>query len=340
MLFYSFTEKLIYLCIVFMLFSNPTEAFIMNILKMNSYWIRRENVAKIYKKLAPETDMSHIFYYRDIFVWLPDIQHKCRLYCPSCNSDKRIGVHGLRGDTYGRRVCDLNTHYFILSRRYICHACEENAKEQKRKAAAVLSSGGNKVSVIADNTTADSYTFNGHDSAVLEKLPIRFTKDFPAVLTYRGGLDKKITDMQRILFNSGVRPQTFSRMLLELHSANYTREHIAYEQDLRDNKLNSKREMFSTFKDKTKYNGLVPTGRYLSSVYMAQTESLKTYYANEVMTRTEFTTAVIYIYTFSSAPYVFLSIFLTSLIACYIGKESWRYHVFLGCLIQNHEINQ
>ena len=48
----------------------------------------------------------------------------------------QVSVHGFRDDHFGRRICGLESHYFIISRRYICHCCENKAKVTKQAAEA------------------------------------------------------------------------------------------------------------------------------------------------------------------------------------------------------------
>jgi hypothetical protein len=64
-----------------------------------------------------------------------------------------VGVHCWRGNHAGRRVVALDTHYFAISRRYICHGCEDAAAavETVAKAAAQAVPG---LRVVADEDVA------------------------------------------------------------------------------------------------------------------------------------------------------------------------------------------
>lgn len=63
-----------------------------------------------------------------------------------------------------------------------------------------------------------------------------------------------------------VRFESYSKMLLELHSKRYTKLYLEREYQLQRHRAevygsaNSDPEMFSTFNDKELYGGLVPTG--------------------------------------------------------------------------------
>lgn len=74
-------------------------------------------------------------YYRRIYVWLPDLRwgHESMPPCVNCKHSNNVQVHGWRDNHCGRRVYSIDTHYFIISRRYKCSKCEGVAKEEKRQ---------------------------------------------------------------------------------------------------------------------------------------------------------------------------------------------------------------
>ena len=86
-------------------------------------------------------------YYHDVYVWLPDVRwgQAAMPICPGCKSARRVGAHCWRDNHFGRRVVDLDTHYFTVSRRYVCHACRENATTLKARASAAAQSLGLRV---------------------------------------------------------------------------------------------------------------------------------------------------------------------------------------------------
>jgi len=78
-------------------------------------------------------------YYHDIFVWLPDERWGAEAMppCIECESAQRVAAHAFQTGAhghYGRRICGLKDHNFIISRRYICHCCERKAKAAKQAA--------------------------------------------------------------------------------------------------------------------------------------------------------------------------------------------------------------
>jgi hypothetical protein len=111
-------------------------------------------------------------------------------------------------------------------------------------------------------------TFMGHNSDVLTQLPDGKGDEFPAVLAHQSGLDKIIVELMRPLHDKGLRPHALLDTLMELHSKKHTDNCIKRERSL------SKKQalglelpgMFSRFFDKSKHDGLIPTGRCLSFV--------------------------------------------------------------------------
>ena len=48
-------------------------------------------------------------YYRDVYVWLPDVRWGKELMpsCPACKTNKDVGVHGFCDDYFGKLVVRL-----------------------------------------------------------------------------------------------------------------------------------------------------------------------------------------------------------------------------------------
>jgi hypothetical protein len=163
-------------------------------------------------------------YCRDIYIWLPDIQYKQMPPCGECRSASAVAPHCFRSNTSGRRVCALDTHYFVISRRYICSDCKRTASMRKASAKAALAAaqavamasglrameeaaenaaigagGGGRArrsSTDDDEDDDDSkpYTFMGYNHLSLPLLPYGIGACFPAFLTHRSGLDKQVSD--------------------------------------------------------------------------------------------------------------------------------------------------
>jgi hypothetical protein len=61
--------------------------------------------------------------------------------------------------------------------------------------------------VVSDQPTVVPHTFMGWDPKSVERLPNGHGELFPAFLTWRGALDKRVIDLMRPLFAAGLRPE-------------------------------------------------------------------------------------------------------------------------------------
>ena len=150
-----------------------------------------------------------------------------------CNT--RVGAHCFRDNHHARLVVNLNTTYYIMSRRYICHECKQVNKESKANLKAIAEQQGINMTIPEEDQNERSYTFMGYDKRVLPLFKYnRGETEFPAYFTWRAGLDKTIINMIRPLFDGGFRPERLSDMLLELHSKEYTMQCIKHENMIRE----------------------------------------------------------------------------------------------------------
>ncbi len=117
----------------------------------------------------------------------------------------QVGSHGWRENRFGRRVIGLDTCYFILSRRYLCHACQKQAEVQRNVVEAAAAHAG--LRVVSDQPTVVPHTFMRWDPKSVERLPNDHGELFPAFLTWRGAPDKCVIDFMRPLFAAGLRPE-------------------------------------------------------------------------------------------------------------------------------------
>ena len=130
----------------------------------------------------------------------------------------------------------------------------------------------------------------GWNKISIATLPFGFGTEFPAYLTWRSGVDLTIIDLMRSLFDKGVRPESFSNLLLEMHTKEYTKIVIKRERMFeRDKHFNpsgySRKHLFSEFVDNNGYAGFVPTGRYLQQVYKLYHGQIRNHLNNEVKKR-------------------------------------------------------
>ena len=123
-------------------------AWLIELLKKNNYVVKKDQAECVCKKL--DIDYSEPYYYRDVVVWVPDEQWgiECTPCCPSCGTNDKVGVHGYRTNHFGRRIVSLTSHYFIISRRYICHGCKGERGKAEAAIAATAEREGINIEVI------------------------------------------------------------------------------------------------------------------------------------------------------------------------------------------------
>ena len=78
-----------------------TTNWLLPMLKKDDWWLRANRAKEVCSKL--NISFSESSYYRDIFVWLPDIRWNTTPPCVECGSNMRVGLHGFRDNHYG--VC-------------------------------------------------------------------------------------------------------------------------------------------------------------------------------------------------------------------------------------------
>jgi hypothetical protein len=104
---------------------NNEDKWLHKLLKDDEYLIEVKRAKSICKKLS--VNFSERYYYRDVRVWFPEIEFGQHFIpsCVSCKSSREVGVHGYFEKCPARRVIGLETNYFVMSRRYICHTCQK-----------------------------------------------------------------------------------------------------------------------------------------------------------------------------------------------------------------------
>jgi hypothetical protein len=235
-------------------------------LKDHGYWIRAECARLICGKLCIKCHEQA--YYRDIRVWFPDVEGglTCMPTCPTCKSSSNVRKHGYPSDHPGRRVTSFNTHYYIMSRQYLCTKCKEENDRQKKAAA-----GG--------TFKRTQYTTMGYHDEMLKNLPDDMLYKFPAVLSHRAALDRPLAQSLRPILDKGMRADGIADWILELHSLQYTLDYLSYElrleKDLAFSNPAEEAPMFSKFDDRKQYNGAVPSSAYLTQMYKREHETIR-----------------------------------------------------------------
>jgi len=149
---------------------------------------------------------SERFYYYSVYVWLPDVRWGAMPSCPcGCNRENVIS-HGFRTDTIGRRVTGVDTHYYVIGKRYKCTACEKAAMAEKAASAAASKT----------YVPGKPHTFMGYDASVLPLYEYSVGDRFPAYLTYNLGVSKEVIRVQGSVGGRHVLPLEQGRQNLKI----------------------------------------------------------------------------------------------------------------------------
>mgnify|MGYP006107333253 FL=1 len=106
-----------------------TDKWMIKLLEQNGWWLRSEHALFVCKELGI-TQPAERFYYRSIYIWLPDIRYGIDSMpsCPNGCCSSNVSSHGFcSGDisNIARRVTGITTHYYVISKRYKCKSCEK-----------------------------------------------------------------------------------------------------------------------------------------------------------------------------------------------------------------------
>ncbi|KAJ7159203.1 hypothetical protein C8R43DRAFT_1177962 [Mycena crocata] len=207
-----------------------------------TFWIRPPNrwfALQEYKSTAAEL-VPDPCYYDDIFLWLP----KCLLpkdfefLCIFCGKAKMSDA-GWNSNPTARRVVNLDSCYYILSKRVKCDSCRKSCSLYEDK--------------------------------ILAQLPKHLANEFPAFLTHRSGIDKNLVTLIRSSIAQGLTPHAWERILRELHvrkrdlgeqSYVHALNHCAPAQ-LPDDLI-----PFSSFNDQKGFAGFSPSRWYINAIYI------------------------------------------------------------------------
>ena len=131
------------------------KTWLLQYLSEHGYWLRRESFSAWSKKLLLMDIAINEHYLRDIRVWIPDLEGgtvkveevdvsckktkkevpRCYPFCPRCKSSANVvfTVNAFITSHLVRKIIALNTHYYLMSRQYLCCTCEtDNAEATKQ----------------------------------------------------------------------------------------------------------------------------------------------------------------------------------------------------------------
>jgi len=269
-----------------------SRGWLLRMLEADDWWLRASRAHEICANLVIKNPAEK-FYYRDVFIWLPDVRwpREGMPACPNCKCNSKVQLHA-HADVrdFGRRVTAEHTHYYVASRRYKCTKCEAQAAASKAAALAMKAARG-RAAAGRVSVEMVSQTFTGYNSVSLDLLPHGWGELFPAFLTKRAGLDKGLVYLMELLLPAGIRANKLAKIIRALHTVRHADDFIRREEDIKFERTGLAKDFlkdvpFSTFGDTTLYNGSTPSGKYFQDVFVMRAALLRPHMDMEVLPRT------------------------------------------------------
>lgn len=221
------------------------------------------------------------FYLSKVFIWDPKTLYGVDVYCPNCKSPARLKGWA----NHPRKVYGLHEPYYLLSRRYCCSTGNCLSKNSTQDSDSDREDqGGSDVFTSRDSKSSPkTFSFLASSDAILSQMPDHLQIAFPAVLSKRSGLDKKVLHEHRIGADCSQGPEALASKIREYYCQSYHSKFTQYmslvyailgrQKRLRQLPIGEKRilptrdniPIFSTFKDVTGYNGSSPSGNATES---------------------------------------------------------------------------
>ncbi|KAG6877503.1 hypothetical protein C0992_009828 [Termitomyces sp. T32_za158] len=184
-------------------------------------------------------------YHLPVFVWLPAVLPGCPdiFRCTKCGH--HLVRKGFNANPVARRVRNLHNDYFLLTARFLCNK-------------------------DAANDPGCGASYQGTDPEILAQLTRHVQEEFPAYITARGAIDKKLMSVMCTLFAGRFGPEPFASLLGEMRRLHHSRRELSYLAACASSKYPSqhKPEPFSSFDDKQRYAGTHPSTQYCKSVFV------------------------------------------------------------------------
>jgi len=212
------------------------------------------------------------YWIKPVFLWIPEyfwpeMFQKGRLPCPNCKTDTNVTSEGWNPNCRSAIIQDQCCR--ILSFRYKCTLCSENARKNKGD-----TRDGKKTYA----------TFNGYDEKVLNLLPSHIKDSFPFIITARSGIHISLLDKLADDLMHGKGFNATAKYIAQSHLTHFHQyEHIYYSHvseyrklylDLSGQKTITNRSIilespppFGTFEDLNSYSGHYPSEHFLETAW-------------------------------------------------------------------------
>jgi hypothetical protein len=190
----------------------------------DAYFAMREDI----ESKSPNRGLNNPnkLYHPEVFVWLPQCLDKHPLACVNkqCkfyqDSLYPLMDKGWNTDPVARRIVGMVQNYYIITKRVWCK------KDQKiKKSAQTVGIEESSDDDQQRETGGCGMSWQLYDPEILQQLNPGLVEEFPAFLTHRSGIDKKLMALIRAGVASRVSTNAWSNILRELH----VREHDLHE---------------------------------------------------------------------------------------------------------------
>ncbi|KAH9475789.1 Werner syndrome ATP-dependent helicase-like protein [Psilocybe cubensis] len=206
-----------------------------------SFWFPRPAIYFILQRNKPS---PHELWDIRFYLWDPQALFK-RIPCPICKSTLQRHAN----ISYPRRCIDIDSEFYLIGYRYRCSVCT-HPKSGKH-----------------------TVTFNSWDSRILSALPQDLAAEFPAILSHRSAISKRLFQYVRSSFQNGLGAKQISDTIRVHHLLKYDELHLQYLNQLAGRKLDKWREekymSFPRFDDISPHgrHGFTPSAQWIRNMY-------------------------------------------------------------------------
>ncbi|KAJ7591861.1 hypothetical protein C8J56DRAFT_780924 [Mycena floridula] len=230
--------------------------------KAGTFWMRpRDPIFALDEALRSGLLSPNELYHMDIFVWLPNLLPGAptKFICEcgaGMNLNGKLLLVCYSTNPTARRVKDLHGDYLLFTNRFRCPERRVNER-------------------------GCGTSYQGTHPNILAQLPRQLQNAFPAYLSARGAIDKRLMSVMRTTFATRFGPAPFAALLSEMRSQQHSDRELTYLAACADamssRRLPTPPVPFSTFKDKQRYAGTYPTQQYCKGVFVDWMEAHKVF---------------------------------------------------------------
>lgn len=223
-------------------------------------WVTQKDAWQLLRKGWSEESFRKI-YLPDVFIWAP---HKCDDVTLKCPRGHTLKSKGTFDKPKARRVLDLNKSFYLMQWRYECQTCStENVRR------------------VASEQEPCQVTWGSGHKVILDQLPPPLRKQFQIFLTHRSAVTFDVALLTRQCFSGGIGPKNLHDFLQERYKKTFADlEETVLETFCHLEKKGTLAHLRqkitpSTFEDRDRYNGYIPSAGYLKFIFCELEENIE-----------------------------------------------------------------